>query len=423
MNGNDPVLSAIRIARDIAEGGVSADEILDQVERALAEGEPAVRAFTAQDVAAARAAARAAQGPLRGVPFAAKDNLDTASLPTAYGSALYEGHRPPEDAAAVRQAKAAGALLIGKTALAEFALMEGPATRNPHDLSRTPGGSSSGSAAAVAAGMVAFALGTQTGGSVIRPAAFCGVAGYKPSFGRLPIAGVKPVAPSLDTVGLFAATVADLAFVAAGLTGDAELAVGTTPPPRIGVCTGWAGLQASDAMVDAVHRAAAAAERAGASVTPLDLPQSVADGQAAHTVIMKAEARRALDLEYTRYRAFLSDRLKALLDDGDRIVPEDLRSAEETAGAARTAVSAVFDQVDVILAPGAPGPAPLGVSDTGSSAFNRLWTLLHLPSVNVPGLSTETGLPLGVQIIGPPGADTVTLAAADFVERAIAATR
>ncbi len=413
------MLSAATIARDVAEGRVGTDEILGQVEQAIAEREPAIRAFTAQDLSAARAAARAASGPLRCVPFAAKDNFDTASLPTAHGSSIYDGHTPSEDAAAIRQATAAGALLIGKTALAEFALMEGPATRNPHDPSRTPGGSSSGSAAAVATGMVAFAFGTQTGGSMIRPAAFCGVAGYKPSFGRLPIGGVKPAAPSLDTVGLFAATVADVAFVAAGLTGDAVPDLDTTAPRHIGLCGGWAGLQASDAMLDAVDRAARAAERAGAAVKPIELPDVVAAGQAAHAVILKAEARQALDIEYTQHRASLSDRLTVLLDEGDRITDGDLKLALRTALTARAAVAAVFDQVDVILAPSAPGPAPEGLSNTGSSAFNRLWTLLHLPAVNVPGLATDRGLPLGVQIIGPAKADAATLAAADFVEKAI----
>ena len=414
------MLSAVQIATDLASGHTTPDQVLDLVDRAIAEHEPAIGAFTAYDLAAARAAASAAQGPLRGVPFAAKDNLDTRDFVTAYGSPIYAGHRPAEDAASVMMARQAGAALIGKAELAEFALFAGPRTRNPHDLTRTPGGSSSGSAAAVATGMAAFAFGTQTAGSVIRPAAFCGVAGYKPSFDRLPMTGVKLVAPSLDTVGLFAASIADVAFVMAGLMGQ-------EPPPeraggslRIGVVPGWAGLQASDAMLAAVDRAARAAERAGAAIRTVALPAAADHAHDAQSAVMGYEAVRALALEFETHRSALSDRLSAYLAESRAITDAEYRQALATAETARAAMAAVFDDVDVLLAPAAPGAAPEGLSETGLSTFNRLWTLLRFPTATVPGLTTDGGLPLGVQIVGPAQADDLMLAAADFVERAIA---
>ena len=414
------MLSAIRIATDLAGGRTTPDDVLDRVGGAIAEREPTIGAFTAYDLAAARAAASAAQGPLRGVPFAAKDNLDTRDFATAYGSPIYDGHRPAEDAASVTMARQAGAALIGKAELAEFALFAGPRTRNPHDLARTPGGSSSGSAAAVAAGMVAFAFGTQTAGSVIRPAAFCGVAGYKPSFGRLPMAGVKLVAPSLDTVGLFAASIADAVFVMASLTGREPPAGHSGGPLRIGVVPGWAGLQASDAMLAAVDRAARAAERAGAAVRSVVLPAAAGAAHDAQSAVMGYEAVRALAPEFDAHRSALSGRLSAYLEESRAITEADYRQALATAETARAAMADVFGDVDVLLAPAAPGAAPEGLAETGSSTFNRLWTLLRFPTATVPGLTTDGGLPLGVQIIGPALPDDLMLGAADFVERAIA---
>ena len=414
------MLNAARIARDLATGRLRAEQVLDDATRALAAREPEIRAFTLSDVPAARAALSRHPGPLSGLPFAAKDNFDTQAFITAYGSPIYAGHRPVADAAAVTMATAAGAVLIGKTALAEFAVMAGPATRNPHDLARTPGGSSSGSAAAVAAGMAAFAFGTQTAGSVIRPAAFCGVAGYKPTFGRLPMAGVKLVAPSLDTVGLFAATIADVAFVAAGLTGEASMPAEGRTDWRIGICPAWAGLRADDAMQAALARATRAAAAAGATVTPVVLPPAVETADAAHPTIMGYEAARALADEYAQHRPALSPRLSTFLEAGGRVTDGAYGQALTTAATARAAVGDLFDTVDILLAPGAPGPAPEGLAETGSPLFNRLWTLLHLPVVAIPGLKTETGLPLGVQAIGPAGADGTTLGAAEFLEGAIA---
>lgn len=383
------------------------------------EQEPQLRAFVVHDVAAARTQIPRADGPLRGLPFAAKDNLDSADFPTACGSAIYEGHRPASDAACIARAKAAGAVCIGKTAMAEFALIEPAPTRNPRDMTRTPGGSSSGSAAAVAAGMLPFAIGTQTAGSVIRPAAFCGVAAYKPTFGLLPTSGVKPVAHTLDTLGIFAADVQDAAFVASAVIGGHPALTEDSSPPRIGICPSWAGLEPSAEAAFAFQQATKAAERACASLVDITLPSAVEQVHFAHEVIMGFEAARALAVERSAHRPSLSRRLADFLDHSAGVPPEDYVAALVEAAEGRRQISSVFAEVDIVVTPSARDCAPKGLSDTGSSAFNRLWTLLHLPAVNVPGMTAPSGLPLGVQVIGPAHEDARTLSASAFLQTAI----
>ena len=414
------LLSAAKIARDLAEGRTSPNRILDIVDLAMEVREPMVQAFATTDLVRARDACSMAQGPLFGIPFAAKDNFDTHDFETAYGSSIYEGHRPSEDAASVALARQAGAILVGKATMAEFALMQAPETRNPRDLDRTPGGSSSGSAAAVAAGIVAFALGTQTAGSVIRPAAFCGIAGFKPTFGRLPVAGVKAVAPSLDTVGLFAASVADAAFVMEGLRGRETAQISAINRLRMGLCLRWSNVRGTPEMKAAVRRAAEAAAHAGATVKEILLPPTIEKAHAAHATIMSYEAVRALSHERDVHGTALSQELSDFLASGASITAEDHEHAQEIAAQAKRATDTLFGEVDVLLTPSAAGPAPNGIAQTGSSEFNRLWTLLHLPVVNVPGLTDHSGLPLGVQLIGPHGADDLVLASGAFLEDALA---
>ena len=227
------MLSALDLARRIAAGELTPRQVIDRCAETIAAREPEVGAFATLDIEGARRAAEApglAEHPLAGLPVGIKDIFDTADLPTAYGSSIYAGHRPVTDAAMVMLVRRAGGLIVGKTVTAEFASREPAPTRNPLDLAHTPGGSSSGSAAAVAAGMVPVAIGSQTGGSTIRPAAYCGIAGYKPSFKMLPTVGMKCFSWSLDTVGLFAARVADVAFAAAAISGR-DLRVDGRPPP------------------------------------------------------------------------------------------------------------------------------------------------------------------------------------------------
>jgi Asp-tRNA(Asn)/Glu-tRNA(Gln) amidotransferase A subunit family amidase len=311
-------------------------------------------------------------------------------------------------------------LILGKTVTTEFASLVPAATRNPRNLAHTPGGSSSGSAAAVAAAMLPIALGSQTAGSVIRPAAFCGMAGFKPSYRLIPAVGMKCFAWHLDTAGLFAAGVADVAFAAAAIT-DRDLRVdrGAPAAPRIALVRTHLWPQASAAMHGAVEAAARAALAAGATVTELTLPPILEEAHRAHGTIYDYEAFRALAFEYDRHYDEIAGTLREQLDRAAAISAEDYDGARRAATRARHALADVMSEHDVLLTPSAPGAAPHGLGSTGNPAFNRLWTLMGTPCVNVPGLS-EGELPLGVQIVGRFGRDRLALEAALFLERAIA---
>jgi len=349
-----------------------------------------------------------------------KDIFDTADLPTEYGSAIYAGHRPKADAAAVMAIRRAGGLVLGKTVTTEFAHLRPGKTRNPANPDHTPGGSSSGSAAAVAAGMVPIAIGSQTGGSVIRPAAYCGVAGFKPSYRLIPTVGMKCFSWNLDTVGVFAAGVADVAFATGALT-ERDLRVDGKSPvaPRIAVVRSHIWAEATDAMKAAVETAARAAASAGARVSEMALPPIFEEAWRAHPTIQDYEAYRALAFEYDHYRESLGPLLRDLLDAAPAITPEAYDAARRTAMRARRALSAAMGESDAILTPSAPGAAPPSLASTGAAIFNRLWTLMGTPCINVPGLADEQGLPLGVQIVGLFGRDRHALEVGLFLERAI----
>jgi Asp-tRNA(Asn)/Glu-tRNA(Gln) amidotransferase A subunit family amidase len=419
-----PMLSALALARRIESGATTPREVVELCAEAIARREAEIGAFAALDIEAARRAAGASglsQLPLRGLPVAVKDIFDTADLPTQYGSAIYAGHRPKADAAVVSLLRRAGGLLLGKTVTTEFASLEPARTRNPRHPDHTPGGSSSGSAAAIAAAMAPIALGSQTGGSVVRPAAFCGVAGFKPSFRLLPTVGMKCFAWSLDTVGLFAARVADVAFAADILTGR-DLRVDRSAPsaPRIALVRTEQWPQASPDMRSAVEQTARAAEAAGAKLRDLDLPPLFAEAWRAQFVIQDYEATRALAYEYDHHRERMGPLLREQLTGAAAIGPSSYDEARRTARSARRMFADLTADVDAILKPSAPGAAPLGLSSTGDPAFNRLWTLIGAPCINVPGLVDSRALPLGVQIVGRFARDRAALEAAAFVEAAIA---
>jgi Asp-tRNA(Asn)/Glu-tRNA(Gln) amidotransferase A subunit family amidase len=359
---------------------------------------------------------------LRGLPVGIKDIFDTTDFPTAYGSPIYAGHRPPADAAMVTLVKRCGGLVLGKTVTSEFASSQPAHTRNPHNLAHTPGGSSSGSAAAIAAGMLPLALGSQTGGSTIRPAAYCGVAGFKPSYRLLPTVGMKCFAWSLDTVGLFAASVADAAFAAAVLSGRELRVDGRAPAaPAIAIVRGELWNNASAAMRGAIEQAAHAAEKAGARVKDLDLPQIFTEALRAFPIVQGYEGFRALAFEYDTHRDRLGILLRKQFDEAAAIDANAYDDARRTARRARQAMMGVLADGMVILTPSAAGAAPAGLHSFGEPMFNRLWTLLGTPCVNVPGLTDASGLPLGVQVVARFGRDRFALAAAAFLERAIAA--
>jgi Asp-tRNA(Asn)/Glu-tRNA(Gln) amidotransferase A subunit family amidase len=411
------MMSLAELQRRIDSGDLSADAAIAQSCEATDVHEKAIGAFVcrAENVRAASA------GPLRGIAVGIKDIIDTSDLPTQMGAAIYKGWRPRADAPVVAMLKQAGATIVGKTTTTAFASRDPAATVNPHNRDHTPGGSSSGSAAAVAAGMIPLALGTQTGGSVIRPASYCGVAAIKPSFRLLPTVGVKCYSWTLDTVGLFAAGVKDLAHGLSAMTNRPELlpdaAVRT---PRIGVVTqDFAGAPEA-ASGEALRIATDAAERGGASVRTLDFADILAEAWRIHPTVMEFEAHQALAWEYGVHYDAMPPLLREKLDETVGILPADYDEARGIARRARDALAEIFDEVDVLLTFSAPGAAPKGLASTGNTRFNQLWTLMGVPCVNIPAYIADGGLPVGVQVIARFGDDAGALAAARFVEEALA---
>jgi Asp-tRNA(Asn)/Glu-tRNA(Gln) amidotransferase A subunit family amidase len=430
------MLSALDLVRRIDAGALTPAAVVDLCAEAIAKREPEIGAFVALDIARARRFAETSADalkalPLRGLPVGFKDLFDTTEFPTEYGTPIYAGHRPVSDAPLVVMTHRAGGILLGKTVTTELAHMHPGRTRNPHNPAHTPGGSSSGSAAAVAAGMLPIAFGTQTGGSVIRPGAFCGVAAFKPSYKLLPTVGVKCFSWHLDTAGVFGASVADVAFVTGAITGRDLRVDGTTPSaPRIALARTHVWTEASDAMKTAVETAARQVEKAGARVTELTLPPIFEEAWRDHAVIQHYEAFRAFAFEYDQHRDKLSPAMRTLLAEAADVTAEAYDAARRTSRRARRMLADLMADADVLLTPSAPGAAPAGLGSTGSPMFNRLWTLMGSPCVNVPGLvepslveprrADAAGLPLGVQIVGRFGRDRDALAAAAFVEQAVA---
>ena len=410
------MISLAELQRRIDAGDLSTEAAVAQSLEAIRAREKTIGAF----VCHADQLRAASAGPLRGIAVGIKDIMDTAAFPTEMGSAIYRGFRPRGDAAVVMMLKQAGASIIGKTTTTAFASVDPTPTLNPHNHGHTPGGSSSGSAAAVAAGMIPLALGTQTGGSVIRPASFCGVAAIKPSYRLLPTVGVKCYSWTLDTVGLFAAGVDDVARGLAAMTGRSELLLPPgIPTPRIGVVTQDFAGSPDASGGEALRIAAKAAERAGASVQTLNLPGIIAEAWQAHSVIQEFEAHQALAWEYRENYDAMPPMLRARLDESRDTSPVVYDEAIAVAHGARQALEKVFDEVDVLLTLSAPGAAPKGLDSTGDARYNRLWTLMGVPCVNVPAFVAEGNLPVGVQVIARYGADAKALAAARFVEQAL----
>ena len=363
-----------------------------------------------------------ATGPLKGIALGVKDIFDTASLPTEHNSPIYANHQPKADASIVSLAQKAGASLIGKTVTTEFAFFNPGATRNPHNLDHTPGGSSSGSAAAVAAGMAHLAIGSQTGGSIIRPAAFCGVTGYKPSSGLLPTIGMKCFSWSLDTVGLFAKHVDDVAYAASSITGRNLRTdrIGSFENPRLGIIRSHTWQEADRTYRASFDALLASLSTFGIELIDIEPSEKFIAAFHAHQLIQDYEARQSLAWEYANHPDDLSPLLKQTLDFAQTISASDYDEARICAEQASQQIDEYFDEVDALISLSAPGPAPEGLASTGSSIFNRIWTLFGLPCVNVTGLmNEEKGLPLGVQIIGPYMSDQKSLSIARWLEGAI----
>jgi Asp-tRNA(Asn)/Glu-tRNA(Gln) amidotransferase A subunit family amidase len=410
------MVSLAELQRRIDQEELSSDAAIAQSIEAIGAREKTIGAFVCHDSKARAASA----GPLRGIAVGVKDIIDTSDFPTEMGSSIYRNWRPRADAAVVMMLKQAGATIIGKTTTTAFAANDPTATVNPHNHGHTPGGSSSGSAAAVAAGMVPLALGTQTGGSVIRPASFCGVAAIKPTYRLLPTVGVKCFSWTLDTVGLFAAGVNDLAHALAAMTNRPQLSEATIKAPRIGlVGQGFAGAPEA-ASEEALRIAAAAVERAGASVRTVTMPEIVAQAWRIQPTVQHFEAHQAFAWEYYANYEAMPPLLRGRLDDTRHLMPADYDEAQSIARRARVALADVFREFDVLLTLSAPGAAPKGLASTGDARFNRLWTLMGAPCVNIPAIVADGGLPVGVQIVARFGDDARALAAARFVEDALA---
>jgi Asp-tRNA(Asn)/Glu-tRNA(Gln) amidotransferase A subunit family amidase len=410
-------ISLADLQRRIEQGQLSPDAALAQSYQAIDAQEETIGAFVCRN----EKAYAAAKGPLRGIAVGIKDIIDTAEFPTEMGSPIYKGWRPRADAPVVMLLKQAGATIVGKTTTTAFAANDPTATLNPRNHGHTPGGSSSGSAASVAAGMVPLALGTQTGGSVIRPASFCGVAAIKPSYRLLPTVGVKCFSWTLDTVGLFAADVEGLALALSAMTDRPELlpdAIGRAP--RIGVVTqNFAGAPEREG-AEALQIAARAAERAGAQVRTLVLPDIVAEAWRVQPTIQHFEAHQSFAWEYRENTDAMPPLLRARLDESAGITAAAYDEALATAVRARAALAETFAEADVLLTFSAPGAAPKGLASTGEARFNRLWTLMGVPCINVSAYVADGGLPVGVQVIAAFGADALALSAARFVEDALA---
>jgi Asp-tRNA(Asn)/Glu-tRNA(Gln) amidotransferase A subunit family amidase len=410
------MISLADLQRRIDVGTLSPRAAIAQSLEAIAAKDKTIGAGVRHDTAA-RAAER---GPLRGIAVGIKDIIDTAEFSTEMGSVIYRGWQPKADASIVMALKAAGATIIGKTTTTAFASSDPTATINPHNGGHTPGGSSSGSAAAVGGGMIPLAVGTQTGGSVIRPASFCGAAAIKPSYRLLPMIGIKCYSWTLDTAGLFGAGVEDVARGLAAVTGRSELLPkdGMTKP-RIGVVTqDFAGAPEA-AGGEALRIAIAAAERAAASVRQLKLPEVIAKAWLLHPVIQEFEAHQALAWEYNVRHAAMEPNLRGRLDESKGTTSVAYDEAMCVAARAKHVLDEMFDEVDAMLTFSAPGAAPKGLDSTGDAKFNRLWTLMGVPCVNVPAFVAEGGLPVGVQVIAQFGDDALALAVAAFVEAAL----
>ena len=412
---------------EIGAGRLTAEAYVSSCLERIAAREKDVRAWACIDPEFALRQARRRdkeprRGPLHGIPVGFKDVIDTADLPTEYNSPIYKGHRPAWDAACVALTKKAGGIVMGKTATTEFAYRYPGPARNPRNINHTPGGSSSGSAAAVADFMVPIALGTQTGGSTIRPASYCGIVGYKPSFNLINRAGLKFVAESLDHVGVMARTVEDVALFAHAVSGVAMPAFGTAPPgsPRIGFYPQPRGNEDGPAMQEKLALAAGMLARKGARITECVLADEYAAMNNDHLAIIDFEAARAFEFEYQNHREKLSPLILENIENGWRCPRERYVSAMANAVKYRARLAERFNDYDFLLTPAAPGEAPAGIAGTGSSIFNRVWTLFGVPCVAVPAYIGPKGLPIGVQVVGPYGSDVQTLYWAEWVHRALA---
>ena len=436
-----PILSltAVELRDRLARGSLSAVDLAQACLEQIAAREPEVQAWAWLEsdhvLEQARSLDRYRQtgrplGPLHGLPVALKDIIDTERIPTENGTAIDAGRVPAKDAAVVDRLRAAGAVIAGKTVTAELAFLHPGKTRNPVDAGHTPGGSSSGSAAAVAAGMVPLAVGTQTGGSVIRPAAYCGVVGFKPTFGAIPRTGILPQSPSLDTVGVFGRTVEDAALLADALFGHdpGDPTTRPMPPPRL-----WATAQSEahvrptfafirppgwgEASEETTLGMRELTDALGEFCFEAALPKAFGEAVAVRERINFAEMAKCYHHYERRGGEQLSEVLRAAMQAGSTLPARDYIAALDWPEILNAGLAEIFQRCDAILTPATPTPAPAGLESTGSAVFNGLWTLCGTPAVTVPLLESGAGLPMGVQLAGPRGDDARLLRTARWLTK------
>jgi len=421
-------LGAAEIAAGIASGSFTAEAVMRDFLERIAQREPEIGAFAhlAADEAleGARAADRQGRGgPLHGVPFVIKDIIDTVDFPTGWGSPIYEGFRPPRNASCVELLQRAGAVPLGKTVTTEFAYFHPGKTANPHNIAHTPGGSSSGSAAAVADFMTPLAFGSQTAASVIRPSAFCGILGYKATLGQFDLQGVMGLAPSLDTLGLMARTVDDLVLARSVLCGSSPETAADfdETPPRVALMRGPHWQEGSMEMRDVCQRALAKLHAAGAQTGELAHPEVFEELTECHKTVIAFETAHARLYEFRQHRSRVSAHFAELMETGLAIPRTDYDQARRTGRHAARMLDTLYTDIDVILAPAAKGEAPAGLDATGDPLYSRAWTLLQNPCLSIPFGTGPGGLPLSVQIVGRHGDDGRLLAAGKWIHARLAA--
>ncbi len=435
-------MSALQAAELIGSGRVTSEELVQACLDRIEQSEEAIRAWVHLDPGYALDQARRADqrrkaggplGPLHGIPVGVKDIFDTADMPTEDGTVLHAGRRPPEDATVVALLRAAGAVIMGKTVTTELAVYSPGPTRNPRDTGRTPGGSSSGSAAAVAANMVPLAIGSQTNGSVIRPAAFCGVCGYKPSHGLVSRHRVLPQSRLLDHVGVFGRTVEDVAFLAQELIGFDENDPDTRPrarfrlleaarqPPPVDPRLAFVKTPVwHEAEEDTKEAFAELVEFLGDGIEELPLPDIFNEAIGWQRLIHEVDLARSFRREYQEGGERLSAVLREMIERGRGALAVDYNDALHGREFLKAALPKIFEHYDAILTPSAPGEAPAGLESTGSPVFCTLWTLCGTPAISLPLLQGGDGMPMGVQLVGPWGDDERLLRTARWLAARVA---
>jgi Asp-tRNA(Asn)/Glu-tRNA(Gln) amidotransferase A subunit family amidase len=430
-------MEAADVARRLSAGEFAVTDYASALLHRIQDTEPNVQAWEtlSADYAMAQAhrldeahATGEPDGPLFGVPVGLKDVIDTRDLPTGDGTVLHAGRTPAHDAALVWRLRNAGAWVMGKTVTTEMATYTPGKTRNPHHPEHTPGGSSSGSAAAVAAGHVPLAVGTQTNGSVIRPASFCGVVGYKPSFGMIPRTGVLRQSPSLDQVGVFGRSVGDVALLAQALTGfdeqDPATRVRAMPPlyatamqePPLPPSLAWVATPFwSRVESDAQQAFEALVAALGPRIKPFALPESSAEVVAWHQALMEADIACSYAADHERGRDRMSASLRAQIERGQQVSAVQYRQAQERIEVINQGFEAVFENFDALLTPATLGTAPRGLESTGDPLMCTLWTYAGMPAITLPLLQGANGLPLGVQLVGQRGDDARLLRTARWL--------